>query len=70
MNDSKNPEFEFLTFKTETKLLQNFSETTHWKFPWYPIDVLSLISDTSTLGMIDSGLIISDCKENFREILP
>ncbi len=32
INDSKNWEFEFLIFKTKTKVLQNFNETTHWNF--------------------------------------
>ncbi len=43
INDSKNSEFEFLILKTKTKLLQNFNETTRWNFPWYLIDLLSLI---------------------------
>ncbi len=46
INDSKNVEFEFLIFKTKTKLLQNFNETTR-NFPWYLIGLLSLVPDTS-----------------------
>ncbi len=33
-------------FKTKTKLLQNFNETTHWNFPRYLIGFLSLIPYT------------------------
>ncbi len=47
INNSKNSEFEFLIFKTKAKFLQNFNEITHWNFPWYLIDLLSLILDIS-----------------------